>query len=51
MRLTLDDFGTGATALGNLRRYPVSAVKIDRSFVQQLVHEPICRRARRAPSS
>jgi diguanylate cyclase (GGDEF)-like protein len=40
VRLTLDDFGTGNTALGNLRRYPVSAVKIDRSFVQQLAESP-----------
>jgi EAL domain-containing protein (putative c-di-GMP-specific phosphodiesterase class I) len=40
VRLTLDDFGTGTTALGNLRRYPVTAVKIDRSFVQQLVDSP-----------
>jgi diguanylate cyclase (GGDEF)-like protein len=40
VRLTLDDFGTGSTALGNLRRYPVSAVKIDRSFVQQLEDSP-----------
>ncbi len=40
VRLTLDDFGTGTTALGNLRRYPVSAVKIDRSFVQQLAESP-----------
>jgi diguanylate cyclase (GGDEF)-like protein len=34
--LTLDDFGTGSTALANLRRYPVSAVKIDRSFIEEL---------------
>jgi EAL domain-containing protein (putative c-di-GMP-specific phosphodiesterase class I) len=40
VRLTLDDFGTGNTALGNLRRYPVSAVKIDRSFVAQLAEDP-----------
>jgi diguanylate cyclase (GGDEF)-like protein len=38
--LTLDDFGTGNTALANLRRYPVSAVKIDRSFVEQLSDSP-----------
>ncbi len=40
VRLTLDDFGTGITALANLRRYPVSAVKIDRSFIAQLVESP-----------
>jgi diguanylate cyclase (GGDEF)-like protein len=34
--LILDDFGTGHTALNNLRRYPVRAVKIDRSFVDEV---------------
>lgn len=36
VQLTLDDFGTGHTALANLRRYPVGAVKIDRSFIEEL---------------
>lgn len=34
--LTLDDFGTGDSALGHLRRYPVRAVKIDRSFIENI---------------
>jgi diguanylate cyclase (GGDEF)-like protein len=40
VRLTLDDFGTGHTALANLRRYPVAAVKIDRSFVEEISRNP-----------
>jgi diguanylate cyclase (GGDEF)-like protein len=40
VRLTLDDFGTGSTALANLRRYPVGAVKIDCSYVAQLTESP-----------
>jgi EAL domain-containing protein (putative c-di-GMP-specific phosphodiesterase class I) len=33
LRLSVDDFGTGFSALGYLRRHPVTGVKIDRSFV------------------
>ena len=36
IRLLVDDFGTGFSALGYLRRFPVSGVKIDRSFVSGL---------------
>ncbi|GAA0806634.1 putative bifunctional diguanylate cyclase/phosphodiesterase [Spirilliplanes yamanashiensis] len=36
VRLAVDDFGTGFSALGYLRRFPVTGVKIDRSFVSGL---------------
>ena len=36
IRLVVDDFGTGFSALGYLRRHPVTGVKIDRGFVDGL---------------
>ena len=36
VRLSLDDFGTGWSSLGRLRRLPVREIKVDRSFVQRM---------------
>ena len=36
LRISVDDFGTGYTSLGYLRRLPISELKIDRSFVSHM---------------
>jgi diguanylate cyclase (GGDEF)-like protein len=39
VRIALDDFGAGYSSLAILKRHPISAIKIDRSFITGLPHD------------